>query len=120
LLHAKTDALRDRIGASAVPISEVPFVVGRIALGAEEIPSRPADLLIEDNPPFRLSRQHFMITRSGEQLLVADLGSALGTIVNGQPIGHHFKSDAAPLSGGENDVLAGGRGSLFEFIVSVT
>jgi CRP/FNR family transcriptional regulator, cyclic AMP receptor protein len=119
LLQAKTDALRDRIGASAIPISGLPFVVGRIALDTEEIPSRPADLLIEDNPPFRLSRQHFMIARSGEQLMVSDLGSALGTIVNGQPIGHYFKSDAAPLSSGENDVLAGGRGSLFEFVVSV-
>jgi CRP/FNR family transcriptional regulator, cyclic AMP receptor protein len=120
LLQAKTDALRDRIGASAVPISRLPFVVGRIALDAEEIPSRPVDLLIEDNPPFRLSRQHFMIARSGEQLLVSDLGSALGTIVNGQPIGHHFRSDAVPLSSGENDVLAGGRGSLFEFVINVT
>jgi CRP/FNR family transcriptional regulator, cyclic AMP receptor protein len=120
LLQAKTDALRDRIGASAIPINGLPFVVGRIALDTEDIPARPADLLIEDNPPFRLSRQHFMIVRNGEQLLVSDLGSALGTIVNGQPIGHYFKSDAAPLFSGENDVLAGGRGSLFEFVVSVT
>jgi CRP-like cAMP-binding protein len=120
LLQAKSVALRDRIGASALPITGLPFVVGRIALDTEEISSRPVDLLIEDNPPFRLSRQHFMIARSGERLLVSDLGSALGTIVNGQPIGHHFKSDAAPLSSGENDVLAGGRGSPFEFVVSVT
>lgn len=120
LLQAKTDALRNRIGASAIPIRGLPFVVGRIALDTEEIPSRPVDLLIEDNPPFRLSRQHFMIVRSGEQLLVSDLGSALGTIVNGQPIGHYFKTDAAMLSRGENDVLVGGRGSLFEFSVSVT
>jgi CRP/FNR family transcriptional regulator, cyclic AMP receptor protein len=120
LLQAKTDALRDRIGAAAVPINGLPFVVGRIARDTEDIPSRPVDLLIEDNPPFRLSRQHFMIVRSGEKLLVSDLGSALGTIVNGQPIGHHFNRDTAPLSSGENDVLAGGRGSLFEFVVSVT
>jgi len=73
----------------------------------------------EDNPPFRLSRLHFMIARSGEQLLVSDLGSRLGTIVNGQAIGHHFMRDAAPLSSGENDILAGGRCSLFEFIIHV-
>ena len=73
----------------------------------------------ENNPPFRLSRLHFMIPRSGEQLLVSDLGSRLGTIVNGQAIGHHFMRDAAPLSSGENDILAGGRCSLFEFIIHV-
>jgi CRP/FNR family transcriptional regulator, cyclic AMP receptor protein len=119
LLTAKTDALRARIGAAAIPIDRLPFVVGRIALDSEDVPSRPADLLIEDNPPFRLSRQHFMIAQSGERLLISDLGSRLGTLVNGQPIGHHFMTDAARLSSGENDILAGGRGSVFEFMVSV-
>jgi hypothetical protein len=60
-----------------------------------------------------------MITQSGQQLLISDLDSTLGTIVNGQAIGHHFMRDIAPLVHGENDVVAGGRGSLFEFVVSI-
>jgi CRP-like cAMP-binding protein len=119
LLTAKTDALRARIGAPAVPIDKLPYVVGRIHLDGEGASALAPDLLIEDSPPFRLSRQHFMITRSAQQLLISDLGSALGTIVNGQAIGHHFMRDTAPLIHGENDVLAGGRGSLFEFAVTV-
>jgi CRP-like cAMP-binding protein len=118
-LTAKTDALRARLGASAIPVDKLPFVVGRIHLEGEGASALVPDLLIEDSPPFRLSRQHFMIARSGEQLLISDLGSTLGTIVNGQAIGHHFMRDTAPLIHGENDVLAGGRGSLFEFVVSV-
>ena len=118
-LTAKTDALRARLGAPAVPVDKLPFVVGRIHLEGEGVSALIPDLLIEDSPPFRLSRQHFMITRSGEQLLVSDLGSTLGTIVNGQAIGHHFMRDTALLIHGENDVLAGGHGSLFEFVVSV-
>jgi CRP-like cAMP-binding protein len=119
LLTAKTDALRARLGASAIPVDKLPFVVGRIHLDGEGVSTLVPDLLIEDSPPFRLSRQHFMITRSAQQLLISDLGSTLGTIVNGQAIGHHFMRDTAPLIHGENDVLAGGRGSLFEFVVSV-
>jgi hypothetical protein len=119
LLAAKTDALRARLGAPAIPIDKLPFVVGRLHLEGEGLSALVPDLLIEDNRPFRLSRQHFMITRSGQQLLISDLGSTLGTIVNGQAIGHHFMRDTAPLIHGENDVLAGGRDSLFEFTVSV-
>jgi CRP-like cAMP-binding protein len=118
-LTAKTDALRARLGAPAISVDKLPYVVGRLHLEGETISALAPDLLIEDSPPFRLSRQHFMITRSGQQLLIADLGSTLGTTVNGQAIGHHFMRDTAPLIHGENDVLAGGRGSLFEFVVSV-
>jgi CRP-like cAMP-binding protein len=74
LLAAKTDALRARLGNSDIPIDKLPFVVGRIHLEGEGASALVPDLLIEDSPPFRLSRQHFMITRSGEQLLVSDLG----------------------------------------------
>jgi CRP-like cAMP-binding protein len=118
-LAAKTDALRARLGTPAIPVDKLPFVVGRIQLEGEAASALAPDLLIEDNPPFRLSRQHFMIARGGQQLLITDLGSTLGTIVNGQAIGHHFMHDTAPLIHGENDVLAGGRDSLFEFTVSV-
>ena len=94
-------------------------MVGRLAVADEGRPLRQPDLLIEDEEPFRLSRQHFMIARSGGQLLVSDLGSTLGTIVNGQPIGHNFMSDAAPLRRGENQIVAGGWGSSFAFSLSV-
>ena len=81
---------------------------------------RRPDLLIEDEEPFRLSRQHFMIARSGDRLLVSDLGSTLGTMVNGWAIGHHFMKDAEPLHRGENHIVAGGKDSPFEFLVSIS
>ena len=42
-----------------------------------------------------------------------DLLSTLGTIVNGEPIGDHFRGDEAPLRTGENEVIAGGVKSPF-------
>jgi CRP/FNR family cyclic AMP-dependent transcriptional regulator len=50
---------------------------------------------------------------------VRDLYSTLGTIVNGEPIGEHFRSDEAPLRAGENEVIAGGVDSLFVFSVFI-
>ena len=43
--------------------------------------------------------------------------STLGTIVNGEPIGNHFRTDDAPLRAGENEVIAGGVDSPFVFSV---
>jgi FHA domain len=107
-LTAHNDVLRARIGATSINVSKLPFVAGRIPVEGEVKPALRPDLMIEDEEPFRLSRQHFMIARSGDRLVVSDLGSALGTIVNGQPIGHHFMRDAAPQHRGENLVFAGG------------
>ena len=118
-LSAQTEILGARIGAAPIRAAKVPFVVGRQpAIGEAEPVPRP-DLVIADEEPFRLSRQHFMVARRGTQLLIADLGSKLGTIVNGQAIGHHFTKDTAPLHHGENHVVAGGRDSSFQFLVLV-
>jgi len=116
---AQTDTLRARIGAAPIQVVDLPYVIGRLPIRGEAEPARHPNLLIEDEAPFRLSRDHFMITRSQNRLLILDLGSTLGTMVNGQAIGHHFMQDAAPLHRGENRIVAGGRGSPFEFTVSV-
>jgi CRP/FNR family cyclic AMP-dependent transcriptional regulator len=116
---AQTDILRARIGAAPIQVVDLPYVVGRLPIPGEAEPARHPNLLIEDEAPFRLSRDHFMITRRQNGLLILDLGSTLGTMVNGQSIGHHFMKDEAPLRPGENRIVAGGRGSRFEFTVSV-
>jgi CRP-like cAMP-binding protein len=118
-LAAETDALRARIGDAPIRITSLPYVVGRRPAVGEGEPPRHPNLLIEDEAPFRLSRDHFMIQQSHDQLIISDLGSTLGTIVNGRAIGHHFMRDAVPLQRGENHIIAGGRGSPFEFLVSV-
>ena len=61
-----------------------------------------------------------MIAQSGGRLLVTDLGSTLGTLVNGQGIGQHFMKDTAPLHRGENYIVASGRDSPFAWSVTVS
>lgn len=118
-LAAQTSVLRARIGAAPIEITSLPYVVGRKPVAGETEPVTPANLMIDDKEPFRLSRDHFMILRSGDRLFVSDLGSTLGTIVNGQAIGHHFMRDSTRLRRGDNHVIAGGLGSPFEFLISV-
>jgi CRP/FNR family cyclic AMP-dependent transcriptional regulator len=118
-LAAENDLVRSRIGGGPISIGQLPFIVGRRTLEDEAAPRRAPDLVIEDQEPFRLSREHFMIARSRDHVLVSDLGSTLGTIVNDQPIGHHFMRDAAPLHRGRNRIVAGGWDSPFVFTLSV-
>ena len=77
------------------------------------------DLAIREPAPHRLSRAHFsLIVRDGE-VVVRDLNSSLGTIVNDRPLGRSFPRDSAPLHKGENTLIAGGKGSPFVFTLTL-
>jgi hypothetical protein len=100
-------------------LDDLPFIVGRGSVAREGLPPLQPDLKLDDTVPFRLSRNHFMIGRRKGSYYVRDLSSRLGTIVNGEPIGEHFRGDDAPLRAGENEVIAGGVGSPFVFSVFI-
>jgi CRP/FNR family transcriptional regulator, cyclic AMP receptor protein len=118
-ITAQSAALQGSIGGAPIRVTRLPFVIGRIPAEEETMPSQRPDLSIKDDLPFRLSRQHFMIGRTISGFVVADLGSTLGTIVNGQAIGHHFAKDSAPLHRGDNHIVAGGSDSPFQFLVRI-
>src|SRR5215471_3130614 len=100
-------------------LGDLPFVVGRGPIAREGLPPLQPDLKLDDTVPFRLSRNHFMIENRDGNYYVRDLRSTLGTIVNGEPIGEHFRGDDALLRAGENEVIAGGVNSPFVFSDSV-
>ena len=100
-------------------LDDLPFVVGRRTVAGEGPPLWEPDLKLDDTTPFRLSRNHFIIEKRDGSYHVRDLCSTLGTIVNGEPIGDHFRTDDAPLRAGENEVIAGGVDSPFVFSVVI-
>jgi hypothetical protein len=100
-------------------LGDLPFIVGRRHVAGEGLPRLQPDLKLDDTAPFRLSRSHFMIEKRDGSYHVRDLCSTLGTIVNGEPIGDHFRGDDAPLRAGENVVIAGGVDSPFIFSVFI-
>jgi CRP/FNR family transcriptional regulator, cyclic AMP receptor protein len=100
-------------------LGDLPFVVGRRPFAGEAPPLWQPHLMLDDTAPFRLSRNHFIIEKRDGGYRVRDLCSTLGTIVNGEPIGDHFRADHAPLRAGENGVIAGGVDSPFAFSVFI-
>jgi CRP/FNR family cyclic AMP-dependent transcriptional regulator len=117
-LAAKNPWLRRQFH-TPLGLGDLPFVVGRGPVAREGLPPLQPDLKLDDTAPFRLSRNHFMIEKRDGNYYVRDLRSTLGTIVNGQPIGDHFRGDDAPLRAGENEVVAGGVDSPFVFSVFI-
>ena len=103
------------IGADPIAITRLPFTVGRQPDEDEAPPMITPDLAIPEPAPYRLSRAHFSLVARAGEVVVRDLDSTLGTIVNDRPIGRDFPVDSAPLHRGENTIIAGGRGSPFVF-----
>jgi CRP/FNR family transcriptional regulator, cyclic AMP receptor protein len=97
-LAAKSPLLQRQLH-TPLGLGDLPFIIGRGPVAREGLPPLQPDLKLNDTVPFRLSRNHFMIERRDGSYYVRDLRSTLGTIVNGQPIGEHFRSvtDWAPL-----------------------
>ncbi len=110
--------------AAVLPLPEIrmeafPYVVGRTPGPGEAAPPGKIDLMLDDSRPYRLSRAHFRVERSDDGYRVRDLGSVLGTQVNGEPIGSNFGLDVAPLKAGDNSIIAGGGGSPYCFLLTV-
>jgi CRP/FNR family cyclic AMP-dependent transcriptional regulator len=118
-LTGSTYAAKFFIGPEPIRIPHLPFIIGRRHDQNEPSSVITPDLAIGEDPPHRLSRAHFMLLRDDDDILVRDLNSTLGTIVNGQPLGHDFPVDSAPLRHGDNSVVAGGAGSPFAFAVTL-
>jgi len=128
-LTAKNPWLQQQL-CSPLGLVDLPFIVGRQPAAWEGLPPWQPDLELNDSAPFRLSRNHFTIEKHDGGYRVRDLCSTLGTIVNGEPIGHYVCGDAstasrylasdAPLRAGENEVIAGDADSPFVFAVFIT
>jgi len=118
-LAAKTPWLQRQLHAP-LGLGDLPFIVGRGPVAGEGPPRLQPDLKLDDTVPFRLSRNHFMIEKRDGSYYVRDLCSTLGTIVNGEPIGNHFRGDDATLQAGENEVIAGGVDSPFVFSLVIS
>jgi hypothetical protein len=118
-LTGSTYAAKFFIGPEPIRIPHLPFTVGRQHDQHEPSSVITPDLAIGEDAPHRLSRAHFMLLRDDDDILVRDLNSTLGTIVNGQPLGRDFPVDSAPLRQGDNSLVAGGAGSPFAFVVTL-
>lgn len=117
-LLAGADRLDRYVPEEGLVLESLPFVVGRRPAPNEELP-KGVDLSVQDSKPFRLSRKHFAVEPSGDWYAVRDLGSHLGTQVNGETVGENFPRDTKALEVGDNTIIAGGVDSHFIFRLRV-
>lgn len=119
LLKGATRHTRDALGGREIEILRFPFRVGRYSERDEGDVFSQNDLMIEDESPYNVSRNHFAIDWIEDGIWVVDRGSRLGTIVDGKRIGGESKDQMVKLREGQNKVIAGTRSSPFRFIVTV-
>src|SRR5258706_12134598 len=91
----------------ALRLARLPFRVGRIPVAGEAQPLEVNDLQLSDTRPFHVSRDHFAIEPGPDGVQVRDRGSYVGTIVNKVQIGGGSHVATLPLTGGENEGVAG-------------
>lgn len=108
--------IADRIGRAEVIIDIFPFVIGR---RNDSTITGTISLAILDRRPFQLSRRHFLIDRTDDDVEVRDCGSNNGTIVNGTALGGKNTAYRAALLPGENEIIAGTQSSPFRFLCTI-
>lgn len=93
-------------------IEKFPFRIGR---------SRSHnDLTIPDNKPYQVSRNHCCIEERFGHFFVKDLGSKLGTIVNGTRIKRDLPNFSKELVPGENEITIGSANSEFRIRIIIS
>lgn len=108
-----------QIGADGVVVKAFPYRVGRrVQSGAKRLETDTVLALVapESND---LSPEHFAIGEERGALTIRDLGSYLGTLVNGQRIASFEHGSVAGLRFGDNQVVTGGADSPYRFRIIV-
>jgi CRP-like cAMP-binding protein len=100
-------------------IRTFPFRIGRASHGSESEQASLPDLVIHDRAPHNVSRRHLSIEVVAGQVIAADLGSSLGTQVNGVKVGGHHKESEIALQPGRNEIVLGGSRSPHRFLLFV-
>lgn len=115
-----SEIVRWQVGKDALSIDEMPYHVGSHRQGDGSPPFGRRGLSLLVNEDHQLSQRHFSIEERKGILTVHDLGSHLGTMVNGRRISRFDPEQSAPLHLGSNEIVAGGAESPYRFVVEVT
>ena len=113
-----TDRAAEAVPAEGLLLPRSPYRVGRAPAPGESSLDQN-DLLLNDEQPFRVSRNHFSIEIRADGVYVHDRGSYLGTLVNGSYVGGGHQTGSALLAPGDNEVVVGSKHSPFRYCVRV-
>jgi hypothetical protein len=110
----------DSLPAGGLRIPKFPFRIGRASEAHEPEPLDLNDMWLIDEHPFNVSRNHLAIEVSVDgEVMVADRGSHLGTLVNDELLGRSSHVRHLPLKTGSNVLIVGSRDSPYQFRIVV-
>ena len=107
-----------QLGSRPLEITRFPFHVGR-STDRSWFSFSKNGLLLDDFPPYNVSRNHFSLTLCNQDIFVVDRGSSRGTIVNGNRIGGHSTTRNILCDQGENVIIVGSPESPFQFELTI-
>ena len=102
-----------------VKVTQLPFAIGNTRVYGEMARLTDQTLMLPLPTASDLDARHFELFRRGPDVLVRDLGSKFGTVVNGQHISKYEKISEIPLEVGENTVGTGGLNSKVTFLITL-
>jgi len=114
-LRPGTPAVESQIGHEGIVISHFPFRVGRRAVAGDPTSRTEAELLLRTTKQYEMAPEHFVIEKRDGRLFLRDLGTVLGTLVNGVRVASFEQTDTAPLKPGVNRIVVGGIDSSIAF-----
>jgi hypothetical protein len=119
-IYPLTKQAEDSLAPGGFRIPKFPWRIGRASEANEKEALDLNDMWLIDTNPFNVSRNHLTIEMSMDgEVIVADRGSHLGTLVNDQLLGRTSPVRRLPLHRGNNTVIVGSRESPFQFKVVV-
>ncbi|MBI4641416.1 MAG: cyclic nucleotide-binding domain-containing protein [Candidatus Tectomicrobia bacterium] len=118
VLSGMSTKATDQLGGQPLGITRFPFHVGR-STDRSWFSFSKNDLLLNDSPPYNVSRNHFSLTCCNQDIFVVDRGSTLGTVVNGNRIGGHSPIRNILCDQEENVIVIGSPESPFQFQLTI-
>lgn len=118
-LVASAPPVKTQIGLDGIEISALPFRIGCHAQADRGASVSDRQLLLRSPGNFQVAGQHLIIENQDGHLIARDLGSHLGTLVNGVRIAHFERQAEADLNFGSNDVQLGSIDSPYRFQIIV-
>ena len=120
IMEGQTAEAKKALNKRKLLITKFPFLMGRDApLKSDTDVFYNNDLAIEEEKPYKISRNHLAINHEGRSIWAIDRGSSYGTIVNGKEIGGESGLTRTPLDKEQNQIILGPATSRFIFLVTI-
>lgn len=119
-LYSDSEEMHEQSALRERKIDILPLMIGRRREAAAIDVFHENELVIFDERPYSISREHCIIEEKNGDFFIQDLGSHTGTIVNGMRVnGNGTNTSLVQLKKGENTLVLGGPESAVRFLLKL-